>query len=73
MPIPEGLSAAEAAPLLCAGVTTFNALRNSGARAGDVVAILGLGGLGHLGVQYASKMGFDTVSIARGQREGRVR
>jgi D-arabinose 1-dehydrogenase-like Zn-dependent alcohol dehydrogenase len=66
VPIPEGLSAAEAAPLLCAGVTTFNALRNSGARPDDVVAILGLGGLGHLGVQFAAKMGFDTVSIARG-------
>ena len=53
---------------MCAGITTFNALRNSGARAGDLVAILGLGGLGHLGVQYAAKMGFRTVGIARGQR-----
>jgi len=51
---------------MCAGVTTFNALRHSKARAGDVVAILGIGGLGHLGVQYAAKMGFDTVAIARG-------
>ncbi len=51
---------------MCAGLTTFNALRNSGARAGDVVAVLGLGGLGHLGVQYAAKMGFHTVGIARG-------
>ena len=64
--IPEGLSAVEAAPLMCAGVTTFNALRNSGARPGDLVAILGVGGLGHLGIQYAAKMGFDTVAIARG-------
>jgi D-arabinose 1-dehydrogenase-like Zn-dependent alcohol dehydrogenase len=52
---------------MCAGITTFNALRNSGARPGDVVAILGLGGLGHLGVQYAERMGFHTVAIARGQ------
>jgi D-arabinose 1-dehydrogenase-like Zn-dependent alcohol dehydrogenase len=64
--IPAELSAVEAAPLLCAGITTFNALRNSGARPGDLVAVLGLGGLGHLGVQYASKMGFRTVAIARG-------
>jgi D-arabinose 1-dehydrogenase-like Zn-dependent alcohol dehydrogenase len=65
--LPDGLSPVEAAPLLCAGVTTFNALRNSGARPGDIVAVLGLGGLGHLGVQYAAKMGFRTVGIARGQ------
>jgi D-arabinose 1-dehydrogenase-like Zn-dependent alcohol dehydrogenase len=65
--IPEELSAVEAAPLMCAGITTFNCLRNSGARSGDVVAILGLGGLGHLGVQYAAKMGFRTVGIARGK------
>jgi D-arabinose 1-dehydrogenase-like Zn-dependent alcohol dehydrogenase len=65
--IPDDLSAAEAAPLLCAGVTTYNALRESGARPGDVVAILGVGGLGHLGVQFAAKMGFRTVAIARGQ------
>jgi D-arabinose 1-dehydrogenase-like Zn-dependent alcohol dehydrogenase len=65
--IPGELSAAEAAPLMCAGITTFNALRNSGARAGDVVAVLGLGGLGHLGVQYAAKMGFRTLAIARGK------
>jgi D-arabinose 1-dehydrogenase-like Zn-dependent alcohol dehydrogenase len=64
---PDDLSPVEAAPLLCAGITTFNALRNSGARPGDVVAVLGLGGLGHLGVQYASKMGFMTVAIARGK------
>ncbi len=65
--VPEGLSAVDAAPLMCAGVTTYNALRNSGARPGDVVAVLGLGGLGHLGVQYAVKMGFKTVGIARGR------
>jgi D-arabinose 1-dehydrogenase-like Zn-dependent alcohol dehydrogenase len=64
--IPEGLSAMEAGPLMCAGVTTFNPLRNSGARPGDLVAILGIGGLGHLGVQFAAKMGFKTVAIARG-------
>jgi D-arabinose 1-dehydrogenase-like Zn-dependent alcohol dehydrogenase len=52
---------------MCAGITTFNALRNSGARPGDVVAVLGLGGLGHLAVQYAAKMGFHTVAIARGR------
>jgi len=65
--IPNELSTAEAAPLLCAGITTFNALRNSGARSGDVVAILGVGGLGHLAVQFAAKMGFVTVAIARGK------
>jgi D-arabinose 1-dehydrogenase-like Zn-dependent alcohol dehydrogenase len=65
--VPEGLSEVEGAPLMCAGVTTFNALRNSGARAGDLVAVLGIGGLGHLGVQYAVKMGFKTVAIARGK------
>jgi D-arabinose 1-dehydrogenase-like Zn-dependent alcohol dehydrogenase len=64
--IPDAISAAEAAPLMCAGVTTFNALRRSGAIAGDLVAILGIGGLGHLGVQFAAKMGFETVAIARG-------
>jgi len=64
---PPELAAADAAPLLCAGLTTFNALRNSGARPGDLVAVLGLGGLGHLGVQYAAKMGFRTVGIARGK------
>jgi D-arabinose 1-dehydrogenase-like Zn-dependent alcohol dehydrogenase len=65
--MPEELQPVEAAPLMCAGVTTFNALRNSGARPGDIVAIHGLGGLGHLGVQYAAKMGFHTVAIARGK------
>src|SRR5258708_3910005 len=64
--VPEDLSSVEAGPLLCAGVTTFNALRHSGARPGDLVAVLGLGGLGHLGTQYAVKMGFKTVAIARG-------
>jgi D-arabinose 1-dehydrogenase-like Zn-dependent alcohol dehydrogenase len=65
--MPAELAPSDAAPLMCAGVTTFNALRNSGGRPGDVVAVLGLGGLGHLGVQYAAKMGFHTVAIARGQ------
>ncbi len=65
--LPEELPAVEAAPLMCAGITTFNALRNSGARPGEVVAILGLGGLGHLGVQYAAKMGFQAVAVARGK------
>jgi D-arabinose 1-dehydrogenase-like Zn-dependent alcohol dehydrogenase len=65
--IPDGLSAAEAAPLMCAGVTTFNSLRNAGARSGDLVAVLGIGGLGHLGVQFAARMGYETVAIARGR------
>ena len=64
--IPEGLSAVDAGPLLCAGVTTYNSLRNSGARAGDTVAVQGIGGLGHLAIQYAAKMGFRTVAISRG-------
>jgi len=64
--VPDSLKSADAAPLLCAGITTFNALRNSGARPPDTVAILGMGGLGHLGVQFAAKMGFNTVAIARG-------
>jgi len=68
--IPEELNAAEAAPLLCAGITTFNALRHSGAVPGDLVAILGMGGLGHLGVQFAAKAGFRTVAIARGADKG---
>jgi len=63
--VPEDLSAVEGAPLMCAGITTFNSLRNSGAQAGDLVAILGVGGLGHLGVQFAAKMGFRTVAVAR--------
>jgi D-arabinose 1-dehydrogenase-like Zn-dependent alcohol dehydrogenase len=65
--IPDELSATDAAPLMCAGMTNYNALRNSGARAGDLVAVLGIGGLGHLGVQFASKMGFNTVAIGRGK------
>lgn len=65
--VPAGLSPVDAAPLMCAGLTTYNALRHCGARPGDVVAILGIGGLGHLGVQYAAKMGYHTVAIARGQ------
>src|SRR4051812_23482958 len=65
--VPEELSPVEAAPLMCAGITTYNALRNSNAQPGDLVAVLGLGGLGHLGVQYAVKMGFRTVGIARGK------
>ena len=64
--VPEDLSAAAAAPLLCAGLTTFSALRNSPARAGDLVAVFGVGGLGHLGVQYARRMGFEVVAIDRG-------
>jgi alcohol dehydrogenase/propanol-preferring alcohol dehydrogenase len=65
--IPNEISPVEAGPLMCAGITTFNSLRNSGARAGDTVAVLGIGGLGHLGVQFASKMGFRTIAIARGK------
>ena len=64
--IPENLPAEEAGPFMCAGVTVYNALRNSGARAGEVVAVHGIGGLGHLGVQYARKMGFVTVALGRG-------
>ena len=67
--MPDGLSPVEAAPLMCAGITTFNALRNSGARLGDLVAVLGIGGLGHLGVQYAAKMGFQRSR----SRAGRIR
>jgi len=65
--IPDELSSAEAAPLLCAGVTTYNALRNAGLRAGDLVAVQGIGGLGHLGIQFARQMGFHTVAIGRGR------
>jgi D-arabinose 1-dehydrogenase-like Zn-dependent alcohol dehydrogenase len=65
--IPDGLSAADAGPLMCAGITTYNSLRNAGARPGDLVGVLGIGGLGHLGVQFAAKMGFRTVAIARGK------
>ena len=67
--IPETLAASDAGPLACAGVTTFNGLRRSAGRPGDLVAVLGLGGLGHLGVQYAAAMGFETVAIARGPQK----
>ena len=65
--MPDELPAAEAAPLLCAGITVFNSLRNSGARAGDIVAVQGVGGLGHLAIQYANRMGFVTVALGRGK------
>jgi alcohol dehydrogenase len=72
--IPDELTAVEAAPMGCAGVTTFNALRRSPAGPGELVAVLGLGGLGHLGVQFAAKLGFETVAIARGaDKEGIAR
>ena len=64
--MPDDLPADEAAPLMCAGITVYNAMRNSGARAGDLVAVQGIGGLGHLGIQYARQMGFHTVAIGRG-------
>src|SRR5258705_1867086 len=64
--IPDELSSADAAPLLCAGITSYNALRNAGLRGGDLVAVQGVGGLGHLGIQYARHMGFRTVAIGRG-------
>src|SRR5437764_14455394 len=65
--VPEDLSSVESAPLLCAGITTFNALRNSGAGPGDLVGVLGIGGLGHLAVQFSTKTGSKTVAIARGR------
>ena len=68
--IPDDLGDVDAGPLLCAGITTFNALRNSGARTGDTVVILGIGGLGHLAIQYAAKSGYRTVAVARGQDKG---
>jgi alcohol dehydrogenase len=70
--IPDELSAVDAAPLACAGLTMFNSLRHTGAGPGDLVAILGIGGLGHLGVQFAVKMGFRTVAIARGREKGEL-
>jgi alcohol dehydrogenase, propanol-preferring len=70
--VPDELSSAEAAPLLCAGVTTYNALRNAGLRGGDLVAIQGIGGLGHLAVQFARKMGFRTVVIGRGREKEKL-
>jgi D-arabinose 1-dehydrogenase-like Zn-dependent alcohol dehydrogenase len=66
VPIPEGLSDVEAAPLLCAGITTYNALRHSGAMPGDLVAVQGVGGLGHLGIQFANKFGYRVAAIGRG-------
>src|SRR5437588_10718490 len=65
--VPDQLKSAEAAPLLCAGITTFNALRHSVAQAGDLVAVQGLGGLGHLGIQFANRFGFRTVAVSRGK------
>jgi alcohol dehydrogenase, propanol-preferring len=70
--IPEGLDSAEAAPLLCAGITTYNALRNAGLRGGDLVGVQGVGGLGHLGIQYARRMGFRTVAIGRGREKEKL-
>src|SRR5262249_44758225 len=68
--VPKELTDAEAAPLMCAGITTFNALRHSPARPGDLVAVQGLGGLGHLGVQFSAKLGFHTVAVGRGDDKG---
>jgi len=70
--IPDGLSSVDAAPLLCAGITTYNALRNAGLRGGDLVAVQGIGGLGHLGVQFARHMGFRTVAIGRGREKEKL-
>src|SRR5712691_10557003 len=70
--IPDELTSAEAAPLLCAGITTFNALRNASLRAGDLVAIQGVGGLGHLGIQFARRMGFKTVALNRGKEKEKL-
>lgn len=70
--IPDVLTPVEAAPILCAGITTFNSLRHSGAKAGDLVAVQGVGGLGHLGLQFAKKMGFHTVAIGRGREKGHL-
>src|SRR5438477_3318314 len=70
--IPDELTSAEAAPLLCAGITTYNALRNAGLRGGDLVAVQGIGGLGHLGVQFARQMGFHTVAIGRGREKEKL-
>jgi alcohol dehydrogenase, propanol-preferring len=70
--IPDSLSSVDAAPLLCAGLTTFSALRNAPAKAGELVAVVGIGGLGHLGVQYARRMGFEVVAIARGADQAQL-
>jgi D-arabinose 1-dehydrogenase-like Zn-dependent alcohol dehydrogenase len=72
VPIPDSLTSAEAAPLLCAGATTFDALRTSGAMPGDLVAVLGVGGLGHLGIQFASKFGYRVVAIGRGSETASI-
>ena len=72
--VPEALDPTESAPLLCAGITTFNALRNCGAKPGDLVAIHGVGGLGHLGIQFAARQGFRTVAVnRRGDKEALAR
>jgi len=68
--VPAGMDAAEGGPLMCAGITTFNALRNSGARVGDLVGVQGVGGLGHLGIQYAARAGYRVVAIGRGPENG---
>jgi propanol-preferring alcohol dehydrogenase len=70
--VPDELTSEEAAPLLCAGITTYNALRNAGLRGGDLVAVQGIGGLGHLGVQFARHMGFHTVAIGRGREKEKL-
>jgi D-arabinose 1-dehydrogenase-like Zn-dependent alcohol dehydrogenase len=70
--LPDSINAVDAAPLLCAGVTTYNALRNAPLRSGDLVAVQGIGGLGHLGLQFARRMGFRTVAIARGSEKGKL-
>jgi alcohol dehydrogenase, propanol-preferring len=70
--IPDELTSVEAAPLLCAGITTYNALRNAGLRGGDLVAVQGVGGLGHLGIQFARHMGFRTVAIGRGREKEKL-
>src|SRR6266852_889195 len=70
--IPDELTSVDAAPLLCAGITTYNALRNAGLRGGDLVAVQGIGGLGHLGIQFARQMGFRTVAIGRGREKEKL-
>src|SRR5260370_40880680 len=70
--VPDELTSAEAAPLLCAGITTYNALRNAGFRGGDLVAVQGIGGRGHLGIQFARHMGFHTVAIRRGREKEKL-
>jgi D-arabinose 1-dehydrogenase-like Zn-dependent alcohol dehydrogenase len=70
--IPDALPAVDAGPLLCAGITTYNSLRNSGARPGDTVAVQGIGGLGHLGIQYARRMGFRVVALSSGESKRSV-